>query len=205
MLTFDEPSHVYTWMGFEIPSLSKVLEQGGVGTDYSQIPEGVLAFARERGKAVHRYVEAHLKGQELEWGSEEAEAAFEAACSGYVTSYHRALSLLPDLGGGAVEVSVGGECGYGTTPDVVTDTHIIEWKTTSRIYPSHYVQLAGQSHALCHGGASGSGPERERIIVQLQANGKPVIKTDKNTEWHDDVFKAALTICKYKGVVKRSI
>lgn len=59
MLTFDEATHVYRWNGQPVPNVTRVLAPL---TDYSRIPEDVLARAQLEGKAIHRMVELYMKG-----------------------------------------------------------------------------------------------------------------------------------------------
>lgn len=59
MLILDEATHVYTWNGAVVPSVTQVLKPL---TSYDMIPADKLEVARQKGVAVHKMVELHAKG-----------------------------------------------------------------------------------------------------------------------------------------------
>jgi len=192
MLDFDPVAHRYTWMGFEVPSLSRVLELGGVQEDFSAINPEVLERKRQIGTAVHRAIELHLSGEEVSWPDEDS----EAACAGYFASFLRALDKLPAPQSAPVlERPIGGFIGYACTPDYHTGELLIEWKTSSRIYPQYWVQLAGQEYAI---NAGGDPRKRQRYVVQLKPDGRPRIELAKEPLEDDQDFQAVLRLANWK-------
>jgi hypothetical protein len=159
VLTYRDVDHSYAWNGFPIPSLSDMLQLTGWGTDYSGIPAMKLELAAIRGTQAHAAIDRYLAG-DPSYAEELSEAS-----EPYFESFLKVEHLLPLTREGVSELPVGGWCGYGTTPDRVEQGTIIEWKCTSRLYPSVYIQMAGQEYALADG-------PNERIAVHLLKTGK---------------------------------
>lgn len=58
-LTYNADDHTY-WLGGglqQVPGVSEIIRDAGVGADYSQVPARVLEAAAQRGRAVHAAVE----------------------------------------------------------------------------------------------------------------------------------------------------
>ncbi len=60
-LAFDEAAHRYTWNGREVPHVTGILEPL-TEASLALIPQNVLAFAAEEGKAIHKMVELDCAG-----------------------------------------------------------------------------------------------------------------------------------------------
>jgi hypothetical protein len=56
MLSFDEPSHVYTWKGAMVPGVTTVIRDA-LGNPFERVAADVLEHARQRGSAVHKACE----------------------------------------------------------------------------------------------------------------------------------------------------
>jgi len=54
-LTFDPATHIYTFEGERLPSVTGMLKYGGL-IDFSQIPADILAAAQRRGSTVHQAI-----------------------------------------------------------------------------------------------------------------------------------------------------
>lgn len=52
-LTFDESTHVYRIDDVEVPSVTAVIRDNGLGGDFSRVDSGVLNRTRTLGRAVH--------------------------------------------------------------------------------------------------------------------------------------------------------
>lgn len=61
MLAFHEEGHEYRWAGTRVPSVTQAMESCRL-IDYSMIRPEVMESARQQGKAVHRMVELHCRG-----------------------------------------------------------------------------------------------------------------------------------------------
>lgn len=163
MLTYRDEDHSYQWHGFEIPSLSRMMELTGWGRDLASIPPLVLELARTRGQQAHAAIDRYLAGDPSY--SDELSDASEP----YFESFLKVEHLLPLTDKGVSELPIGGWCGYGTTPDRVEPEAIIEWKATYALHPSVYIQMAGQQYAMPPVVEAGV---RERIAVHLLKTGK---------------------------------
>ena len=62
-LHFDEASHTYTLRGQRLPSVTEVIREVLVPTEYAGIPAHVLDHAAQRGRAVERMIELDLAGE----------------------------------------------------------------------------------------------------------------------------------------------
>lgn len=60
-LTFNAELHEYRIDGIVIPSVTQILEAAGL-SDVSRIPKDILERASNFGKAVHKAIELHCKG-----------------------------------------------------------------------------------------------------------------------------------------------
>jgi hypothetical protein len=60
MLLFDEATHTYTYNGKVVPSVTQIIKAAGLA-DWSMVKPEVLEAARNRGVAVHRMIELHVK------------------------------------------------------------------------------------------------------------------------------------------------
>ena len=195
MIWLDDKTHLYyddsSGLPVAVPSLSEILRVAGFGIDYSLVDPAVLQRKREIGQAVHRAIELwHRDEFDLDNLAPEAR--------GYFESFKAGLSKLPSLEGAEIERPVGGQwCGYATTPDALGHDYVIEWKTTSKLYPAVFLQLAGQDRA-----AEGNGWLR-RIAVQLRPDGSvPRIVEDPEPEKSDRAFAAIQEIVRYRNVRK---
>ncbi len=168
----------------QLPSLSEVLRITGVAADLSQIPIHLLERKRRIGTAVHKAIALHLRG-DLDWSSLKED----------IIGYVRAAAEYLDTKGFttvAVERPYGGiRLGYGCTPDYVHTKGLVEWKTTSKLYPEVPVQLIGQSRAV------GLADDSERVAVRLASDGtfEEHICNDPSDIW---VFNGIQEILKWR-------
>ena len=77
---FDAVEHIYTQDHVVIPSATHILQETGISTDYSDIPESVMRKARERGS----YVDECLRALDADLLDE---SAVHPEAQGYVTAY----------------------------------------------------------------------------------------------------------------------
>ncbi len=82
-LTLDKATHTYTINGCVIPSVTQILQAKGLG-DFSMVDPSVLAYAAERGTAVHLAAQ-YLDEDRLD------ESKLDAEVGGYLDGYKRFL------------------------------------------------------------------------------------------------------------------
>jgi hypothetical protein len=149
-LHFEERGHQYTVDGRVVPSVTQVLEAGGL-VNLAGIPPDLLGRVQERGRRVHKAAELLLRG-ELDWGSIGEEDA------GYVLALDRFLSTqkYKPIAGTVEKPFYCREFDYCGTPDVVVE-HIalrprrtvqvlVDWKTG--MMPAVRYQLAAYAISL---------------------------------------------------------
>ena len=201
-LRFEEAGHRYVEDEVEIPTLSRVLELSGLRPDDSRVPLEVLMFAQRRGKAVHKAIALHLEDS-LDWDSvgEDVYPQVRAALD-YLEREERKLIEWETPRGG-------GEVGFACTPDLVVEDGVVEWKTTSAIYPEVAIQLMGQVVAL-----DAARPQdgtrllfdknghrkfdHERRVVHLKKDGTYKIKDFVDHDGDHRVMEAALRIAQWR-------
>lgn len=60
-IKFEEIGHGYFLEGQKVPSVTTLLKEGGIATDYSAVDPVILERARRRGEAIHLQVEDALR------------------------------------------------------------------------------------------------------------------------------------------------
>jgi hypothetical protein len=180
-LIFAPADHRYYVGAVEIPSLSRVLEYGGIAKSLDKIPRYILERKRQIGTAVHLAIKLHLE-DDLDWSTLDPQVTpYVFAALSYLQREDRKIL--------EVETPVGGlRLGYACTPDLIVEGGIVEWKTTYAIYPEVEVQLAGQARAV--------GGKQARRVVQLKKDGTFAVK-DYGTD-ADGLFKAALAVAQWR-------
>lgn len=184
-IRFVEEGHRYFIGETELIPLTRLLRESGIGADLSKIPAPILERKRLIGISVHKAIWMMVRGS-LDWDSLGEDVI------GYVKAARDYLEADPEPIT-SYEIPYGSiELGYGCTPDLVRKNSIVEWKTSSRIYPEVAIQLAGQVRAV--------GGVRSRIAIQLLPDGK-----FKRYTYEDvgdfDVLECALGIQKWKTKV----
>lgn len=169
MLTYDDEIHQYYWNGVKIPSLSEMLRMTGWGREFTYVSEPVLAAARERGDQFHKAVYAYLSGDP------EFSRFLSLESEPYFDSFLKVEAELELSEDGVGELPIGGWCGYGTTPDRLEEgqKRLLEFKTTSKLHPQVWIQLAGQAYAVRLLGKE----IRTRQVLRLLKTGKRGILT----------------------------
>ncbi len=181
-ISFVEEGHRYFIGDVELTPLTRLLRESGIGADLSKIPPPVLERKRLIGISVHKAVWMMIRGT-LDWGSLGEDVV------GYVNAARDYLEADPEQIVSFEQPYGSIELGYGCTPDLVRRDSIVEWKTSSRIYPEVAIQLAGQVRAV--------GGVRNRIAVQLLPDGR-----FKRYSYEDvadfDILEAAVEINRWK-------
>lgn len=72
-IKFEEEGHLYERDGVKLPSVTTILKEAGLGSDYSFVDEEVLEKARLRGEAIHCQVEYVIKNNDYFEVGDEAE------------------------------------------------------------------------------------------------------------------------------------
>jgi hypothetical protein len=144
---FDPEGHVYIHDCVAIPSTTNVLQETGISTDYSGIPDSVMRKARERGRYVDECLRA-LDSGELE----ESEVHPEA--QGYIAAYKRFKAergFVTYSWGSPRVVEING-MKMGMTEDVTgwmkKEPWLIDVKCTAEIPESARVQTALYARGL---------------------------------------------------------
>jgi hypothetical protein len=188
MLVFEPESHTYTWFGVPVPSLTVLMADLGWSRSFAGIPEIVMETARIRGTQVHAGIDKYLaKNPTFVDELSEASAPF-------FDSFLAVVDELPltDEGWGEIPIPAlyDGNCIYGCIPDRVEPEAILEFKATSRLHPSAFIQLCGQAYAL-------GTHNKPRGVVHLLKSGKPAKvvwdeEPDKTMRmWLNDLDKLA--------------
>lgn len=163
-LIFDPETHTYWHAGAVLPSVTQVLTAQHVTADLSGVPEPVLTFARDRGRAIHLAVRFANEGRLDTSSLAELEPyvfAWEAFCAAHAGDF------LPEV----VEVPLADVVrGFAGTPDAAglfrNRRAVVDVK--SGAYDAAWgVQLAAYKHLLRVNGY----PVLHRLVVQLCPNG----------------------------------
>ncbi len=62
MLAFEPASHTYTWKGARVPSVTTIIRRV-LGNPFEHVAASLLAYARQRGTAVHKACELDDAGE----------------------------------------------------------------------------------------------------------------------------------------------
>lgn len=164
MLRFDEATHTY-WLGdAKVPSVTSILKPM---TDLDGIPPAILAYAADRGTAVHFGCELY-DTDNLDWDSLDTElvpyieawAEFRAV-TGFKPQLIESRVFHPGLF-------------YAGTLDrtgvVEGELAILDIKTSKTMYPTVGMQLAAYAEAL-HASNPESQKHTARYAVQLKDDG----------------------------------
>jgi hypothetical protein len=162
-IDFDPATHIYRVKGKVKRNVTRILEDAGI-SDFSMVPADVLAWAQERGTAVHRAIHYDILGDLDESSLDPRIAGYFAAYRAFMKSSrfnfnlveHIVFSLLHDYIG-MLDLR-GFYPGRGKT--------ILDWKTGEET-DAWGPQLAAYAMAC-------EGPfkcyEYHRLVVQLKAN-----------------------------------
>ena len=189
-LKFNESSHIYKLHGFELPSVTTLMNP--LSSDlYSDIPEDVLTKAAERGTAVHDANEMYNKFgiEDIEHEYQGYFDAFKKWCEFYkprtianeYRMYHKTML-------------------YAGTADTICDINgrlvLIDYKTSASINEMLTgVQLEAYAQALSTHGVYVDA----KAIVHLTSSGKynmKIYEANDTDSW--TVFVSLLTIHNYK-------
>lgn len=167
MLTFDEGSHVYKWEGDVVPSVTQIINGGGGGVDYSNIPAFILNRAAEIGTEVHKSVELfHAEGRALE--------TYDAVAAEYLVGYAQFLQDTGFVADYTEQQLYSKRYGYAGTIDLIgrigDATCVADIKTTSELHrETTELQLAAYKQLVVE---NGLGPVDKKYIIWLKKKGK---------------------------------
>lgn len=197
MLVFRPELHTYEVDGMRVPSVTQIIKQAGLGTDYTAIPPDVLEKARRRGVAVHSICEAIDNGND--------DPFLEPDYRGYATSYER---FIQETGykSEATEIKLHHpKLYYAGCADMLGTIGgqrcVIDRKSTRMIDgTATSVQVAAYRGALM--ALYPETPIDAVMALHLRPDGIYQIHYyDADEAW--DVFQAALRIYQYKNRSKR--
>ena len=133
MLTFDSEKHYYFWNGKRVPGVSEILKTCGLGRTYEDNERG--QFYRDRGIATHKCIQLSLKG-----------TLDENSIDDNVAPYYKQAKdwFLRNLGGSWETETMYYSMifGFAGTIDLITDSHIYDWKCTKNVDPVAEIQGA---------------------------------------------------------------
>jgi hypothetical protein len=194
--TFDPATHVYKVDGLPVPSVSQILREAGL-VDYDGIPPAVLAYAADRGTAVHLACE-YYDQDDLDPDSLDPQLA------PYVAGWRRFRLEHPMRIVASEKMFLGKLHGlqFGMTVDRVVEIEgqdaILDIKCTREIEPSHAIQLAGYVIGLVPGGTPAKRLELyRRAVVQLKPDASYCFHEFKDPA-DGEIFAAALRIACWK-------
>lgn len=161
---FDPAEHAYYLDGARLPSVTQILHEAGIGTDYSMVPPQILEHKRQVGVAVHAACRLVDEGE-----LDESTVADEIAP--YVGSYQQ---FLADTGFRAIgtELPLYDEVrGYAGTPDVWGDLNgrfaLLDRKTLWTLdMPTAALQAAGYAPLIEALEPSWRGADRYALHLQ---------------------------------------
>lgn len=185
-------TEAYTIDGERWISVTEALALAGL-RDLTHIPHDVLERARERGQAVHEFLEL------LDLGMVEAGDA-KSELSGYVSAYQH---FSADAKWQPIHVELVVRCSayrYAGTLDRVGDLGarrvVLDLKCTSKIDPATALQVAAYQEAFREHPASGREP-LGRFALQLRPDGTyRLVEYADGNDWHD--FCAALRVAQWQ-------
>lgn len=197
MLRFDPETHTY-WIGqVRVPNVSSILAPM---TDLSSIPKAVLAYASERGKAVHYGTELY-DTDDLDWNSLSDELApyIEAWADFRATTGFKPQRI-------ESKVFHNGLFYAGTldrSGEFEGEMTILDIKTTKTMYPTVGMQLAAYAEAL-HATEPQIPKHTGRVAIQLKEDGTWDMHryTDKS-DW--PTFVALRTVVRWADMNKQVI
>ncbi len=164
MVTFDPATHTYWHGSVKVPSVTRILSPL---TDLSAIPPAILAYAADRGTAVHYGCELY-DTDDLDWDSLtdelvpyiEAWAEFRAV-TGFKPQRIESRVFHPGLF-------------YAGTLDrtgvIDGELAVVDIKTSKTVYPTVGMQLAAYAEAL-HASEPQAPKHTARYAVQLKDDG----------------------------------
>lgn len=167
MLTFEEASHTYRLDGAVIPSVTTLLDKLH---SFADVPEEVLAAARERGTAAHKACHYWDEG-DLD------EAMLDAQTAGYLAGWK---AFIAESGAKFTAIEAMGSHPlhrYAGTVDRLGVIAGLDWvidiKTAAASHPMWDLQTSAYAHLF-------GKPSAKRATVQLRPDGNY-----KFCEWKD--------------------
>lgn len=142
LLKFDETTHVYTYAGKKIPSVTRILRPISEKI-YGDVPRYNMAKAASRGTDIHYAIELYN-----EFGVIEIDEEHRPYLDAYI-EFKKSWNHEPEKS----EYMVGSEMGYAGTLDnlgkIVSGRAVIDYKTTAKVYRDLVgLQLSAYRQAL---------------------------------------------------------
>lgn len=185
MIDFDEATHTYRVAGRVVPSVTQIISAAGLRGDFP-VSADVMAYAGERGKAVHLACELDDKG-ELDEGS------VHPAIAGYLAAYRRFKSECAYHPGIAEVPRYHETHHYCGTPDRVCQINgqdaVLDLKSGVKLAATG-VQLAAYAQMV-------GKPAAARFGLQLTGEGTyRLVAYTSTRDW--PAFLAALTLYRWR-------
>ena len=183
MFLFDSEKHEYTLDGKTVPSVTQIIKPL---SDFSNIPEETLAYASERGTAVHKACEIINLGQEFA-------GPLDSVIVPYVDAWQLFIKEKRVIITEAEQRLYHPTMKYAGTFDALAMIDDCEWlldiKCIATLHPRIGVQLAGYEGLINR--------KVRRGAVQLKSDGSYRFAEYKNkSDW--PVFVSLLTIFNFK-------
>lgn len=161
VITFDEDKHEYRVNGQRLPSVTEILRP--LYGDLRFVAQDLLEYKGELGKAVHKAVELHVKG-ELDYSS------LTSPVAEYFEQY---LIFEADTGFAPLEseVRVSSPLGYAGTFDLIGNLDgklvLVDLKTTAALSPAVALQTAAYAKAYADSMAKLNGSIEARFALRV--------------------------------------
>jgi hypothetical protein len=166
-ILFDEEPHTYTYRGQKYDSVTQIINQGGLGDDFSHVDPVRLEYCQRRGRMVHLACQYYNDGElnletvhESIRGYVEAYILFRLECKIKVIACERKLITT--------------ELDFAGTPDLIAwmggHRAVIDLKTSQSLSPRVRLQTAGYS--LLWNKTYPTNPVKERYGLRLGKDGK---------------------------------
>lgn len=194
---FDKNIHQYKIDNKEVFSVTQILTIAGL-SDFSDVPEQRLKYARVRGEACHKATELKDKGI-LDYSTlDERISPYLNAWEEFKTNYNVHIKNI-ELPLGSIKYQFGG------TIDRVAIVNgkltIIDIKATATISPVVGIQLAG--YQLLWNENNPKNKAKNKYCVQLKKNGFKVEECKNKRD--EQIFLSCLSLVNYKkerGLIK---
>lgn len=194
---FDAATHIYSFAGVKIPSVTQILEGAGL-VDYAGIPKETLDYAAKRGTAVHM-ASVFFDQDDLDPDSVDPQVAkYLAGWKKFREDHSFKIIESERAHLGTLDGML-----YGMTVDRVVElgngnAAILDIKCSTKVHRWTGVQLAGYAIGLCSGDLPAA---FRKLAVQLRPD-----CTYKLYEYNDpkyaEIFGCALKIAYWKDGFK---
>lgn len=192
-INFDKASHEYRVDGVLFPSVTQILESGGL-SDFSMVPRDALEYAQWKGTLIHKTLEIHdIDGLDPEWLTDDPNGVIAQP---YVKAWDNFKSKYSIDKFDGVEIrGVSTQYGFAGTMDRYLGREIWDIKTGG-VSKSWGPQLAGYEQIAKEMKLNPNVRNWQRRVVQLDGKGFKVFKFADRMDFN--AFRACQVVHNYK-------